>query len=142
MFLTKTALFAHFWARILLPYLKSGHSNLSHCKILRPPPPPHAKFGTKNALFEYFWAGILKSYCLIWKQHLWICLIAKFYKETKMPKFRNQKCHFWVFLTKNALFIYFWARILKILLPDLKSAPSNLSICKISWKNKNASIWH
>ena len=46
-----------------------------------------------------------------------------------------------MFLTKNALFGYFWARILKKLLSYLKSAPSNLSICKISRKNKNAYIW-
>ena len=40
------------------------------------------------------------------------------------------------FGTKNALFGYFWARILKKLLPYLKSAPSNLSSCKISRKKK------
>ena len=43
-----------------------------------------------------------------------------------------------VFLTKNALFEYFWACILKKLLSYLKSASPNLSIRKISRKNKNA----
>ena len=35
--------------------------------------------------------------------HPQICLFAKFHRKTKMPKFG----------TKNALFGYFWARILK-----------------------------
>ena len=34
-------------------------------------------------------------------------------------------------------FGYFWARTLKILLSYLKSAPENLSNCKILGKNKN-----
>ena len=96
------------------------------------------EFGTKNALFGYFWPkmpylGIFgqelkKKYCQIWNQHPQISLIAKFRGKTKMPKFG----------TKNSLFGYFWARILKILLSYLKPAPSNLSICKIARKNKNA----
>ena len=53
----------------------------------------------------------------------------------------GQKCFIWVFLTRNALFGYFWARILKILLSYLKSAPSNLGNCKILRKNKNTKIW-
>ena len=44
-------------------------------------------------------------------------------------------------MNKNALFEYFWARILKKLLSYLKSTPSNLSISKVSPKNKNAKIW-
>ena len=39
---------------------------------------------------------------------------------------------------KYLLFRYFWERTLKELLSDMKSAPSNLSICKILQKNKNA----
>ena len=42
----------------------------------------------------------------------------------------------WVFLIKNALFGYFSARIKKRLLSYLKSAPSNLYICKILQKQK------
>ena len=48
---------------------------------------------------------------------------------------------FWgVFLTKNVLFGYFWTRILKMLLPYLKSAPSNLSNYNFLQKNKNTLI--
>ena len=43
----------------------------------------------------------LESYCHIWNQNLRICLIAKFYEETKMPKFG----------TKNANFVYFWPKV-------------------------------
>ena len=50
-----------------------------------------------NFLLEF-----LKNFCHIWNQHLWICLIAKFCEETKLPKFG----------TKSALFGCFLARIL------------------------------
>ena len=56
-----------------------------------------------------------------------ICLVAKFSAKINILKFG----------TKNALFGYFWAYILKTLLSDLKSALSNFSICKFSLKNKN-----
>ena len=45
-------------------------------------------------------------------KHPQIYLFAKSHEKTKMPKFG----------TKNALFGYFWATILKELLPYLKSA--------------------
>ena len=45
----------------------------------------------------------------------------------KMPKFG----------IKNALFEYFWAKVLNKLLPYFKSAPSNLPKSKILRKNKN-----
>ena len=99
------------------------------------------KFGTKNALFGYFWARILKNYCHIWNQHLRISLIAKFCEETKMFKIGTKNALFWYFWPKVPYFGYFWARILKKLLSYLKWLPSNLSICKISRKNKNAKIW-
>ena len=38
--------------------------------------------------------------------------------------------------TQNVLFGYFRAKTLKILSSDLKSAPSNLSICKILLKKQ------
>ena len=44
-----------------------------------------------------------KTIIVIWNQHPRICLIAKSRKKTKMSKFG----------TKNALFGYFWTRILK-----------------------------
>ena len=85
------------------------------------------KFVTKSGLFGYFSARILKNYSHIWNQHLQLGVIAKFCEETKIPKFG----------TKNVLFECFWARILKMLLSYLKSAPSNLSIWKISRKKKS-----
>ena len=90
------------------------------------------KFGIKNALFGYFWAGILENYRHILNQHLRICLNQKFCEETKMPKFGTKNVWFGVFLNWN----------LKTILSYLKSAPSNLSNCKISRKNKNMTkIW-
>ena len=44
------------------------------------------------------------------------------------------------FGTKSALFGYFWARIRKKLLSYLKSAPSNLSNCKILQKCPNLGL--
>ena len=46
----------------------------------------------------------------------------------------DQKCFIWVFSNKNVSFGYFCGRILKMLLSYLKSAPSNLSNCKILQK--------
>ena len=51
-------------------------------------------------------------------------------------KFEKKKCCILFFFIKNALFEYFWARILKKLLSYLKSVPSNLSICKFSRKKQ------
>ena len=79
----------------------------------------------------YFWTKILKTIVNFWSQHPRICLIRKFRKTTKMPKFG----------TKNAFFEYFCRRILEKLLLPLKPAPSTLSKCKISLKNENAYIW-
>ena len=44
-----------------------------------------------------------KKLCDIWNQQLQICLVAEFHEKTKMPKNGS----------KNDLFGYFWARILK-----------------------------
>ena len=80
------------------------------------------KFRTKNVLFEYFWAGTWKNCCHIWNQYPQICLVANYHEITKMHKFE----------TKSALFGYFGLEFKKKLLSYLKSAPSNLSICKNS----------
>ena len=96
---TKNALIGLFWAtilKILLSYLKSAPSNLSNCKIFQKKP-EMLTFGTKNAVFGYFWAGILKNYYHIWNQHLRICLIVNFCKETKMPKFGIKNAIFGIF---------------------------------------------
>ena len=96
----KNALFWNFWAGIWKKsYLKSAPSNLSNCKFREKRKIP--KYGTKNVWFGYFWARILESYCQVLNQHLRICLIAKFCKETKMLTFR----------TKNALFQYFLPKL-------------------------------
>ena len=49
-------------------------------------------------------------------------------KKAKMPKVG----------TKNALFGYFWARILNKLLPYFESAPSNLLIARFLQKTEMA----
>ena len=49
------------------------------------------------------------------------------------PQFQKSCCHIWN-QHKNALFGYFWARVLKKLLSYLKSAPSNLSISNFTKK--------
>ena len=87
------------------------------------------KFVTKNALFGYFWAGIWKKHCDIWNQQPRICLAANFGKKQKCLNL-GPKMH-WVFLGWN----------LKTILSYLESSPSNLSNCKILWKNENAYIW-
>ena len=97
------------------------------------------KFGTKNALFGYFWAGIWKWYCHIWNQHPPICLTAKpRKKKKKKPKYGPKNDILGIFDPKYLIWAFFWARILGKLLLYLKSASSNLSIRKISRKDKNA----
>ena len=61
------------------------------------------KLGTKSALFGYFRDGIWKQHSHILNQHSWICLITKFWKIMKMPKFGPT----------NILFGYFWTKIFK-----------------------------
>ena len=61
-------------------------------------------FPTKNALYGYFWARIeKKNYFHMWNQNPQICLFAKFYEKTIIPKFA----------TKNVWFMYFWSGIWK-----------------------------
>ena len=69
-------------------------------------------------------ARTLQNYCHIWSQYLHISLTVKFCEVTKMPKFA----------IKNALFLYFWAKVFNKLYSYLKSARSKL------WKSKNVSI--
>ena len=49
----------------------------------------------------------------------------------------DQKHHFQVFSTENVLFWYSWGRVFHKLYSYLKTAPSNLSICKILRKKTN-----
>ena len=119
--------------------------NPKYCELKKMP-----KFGTKSALFGLFLARILKNYDHIWNQHFRISVVAKFCEGgkclnlgPKMPYLGifDGKCLIWAFLTKNALFGKFSVRIFKKLLSYLKSAPLNLSNCKILWRNKTAKIW-
>ena len=64
-----------------------------------------------------------KNYCHISNQHPQICQIAKFCEETKLPKFG----------TKNALFRYFWDRILKNCCHILNQHPQICLLVK-SWE--------
>ena len=90
--------------------LKSASSNLSIWKISRKT--KMSRLVTKNAWFVIFSTGVWKQYCHTWNQHPRICQIAKFRKK-QSAYIWDQKCLMWVFLTKNALFRCFWARILK-----------------------------
>ena len=132
---TKNAIFRNFWPKIhylgiygqelkkkLLSDLKSAPSKMPICKFSRKN--KNAKIWDQKCLIWVFWVSILENFCHIWNHHLWICLLAKFCEETKMPKFG----------TKNDLFEYFWPKMpylgifgleLKKLLSYLKSAPLN-----------------
>ena len=52
---------------------------------------------------------------------------------------KKQKC---LNLGQKSLIHVFWGSKLKLILSYLKSVPSNIASCKISWKNKNAYIFH
>ena len=79
------------------------------------------KFVTKNVLFGCFGVRILKKAIVIFEINTFKLAKPKFREKIKMSKFG----------TKNDLFPYFGARISKKLLSYFKSAPSNLSNCKI-----------
>ena len=80
------------------------------------------KFGTKSVRFPSFRAGIWKCYCHIRKQPPRICLDVKFGAKIKIVKLEPMM---------PDLESLDWN--LKIILLYLKSAPSNLSVCKNSW---------
>ena len=144
---TKIAWFGYFWVGIWKEYCHIWNHHPQFClitKFFEKTKIPN--FGTRNALFGYFWPkmpylGVFgqefwKYFCHIWNKHPPICLIVKFCEKqeylilgSKMPYLGifDQKCLIWVSLGKN----------FKKLLSYLKSAPSNLSNCKILRKNKN-----
>ena len=99
------------------------------------------KFRTEDSWFGYFGAGIWKQKCHTWNQHLRICLIANFSAKNKNSMFGTTNALFWFFDQKYVIWVFYLERIVKKLLPFLKSAPSNLPVCKTSRKHKNASIW-
>ena len=82
--------------------MKSARSNLSYWKLLQKET-KMLKSGTKNALFGHFWASFLKNIVIFEISTLELCLIAKFCKKRKIPKFRpkNALFHISVFLGWN-----------------------------------------
>ena len=112
----------------LLRYLKSPPSTLRLCKTLRRK--KNAQILDKKCLFWMFWTGITKQCCHIWNRQLQIFLFGKLHEKAKMPNHWSQECLLWMFLVKN----------LETIFPYLKLSPSNLSLCKISQNNTNASI--
>ena len=126
---TKNALFGYFCCGILKKYchIWNQHPRVcligEFCKKTKMP-----IFGNKNALLKYFGLVFEKNYCHIWNLDPRVCLMREFCKKTKMPTFGS----------KNALFKYFGLAFEKKLLSYLKSAPSNLSHCKILQKKRKA----
>ena len=88
--------------RNLLSYLKSAPSNLSNLKM--------CKIWTKNTLLKYFWGKTLKRIVLFKISFLKFASLQNFLRKQKSltlgPKMAD-----WVFLTKNALSVYFKARV-------------------------------
>ena len=128
-FQTKSTLLGHFWARLLKNYFRiwNQHPRIclfaKFCRKLK-----STKFRSESDLFGSFFARFYRNYCHIWNQHPQICIFAKFREKIKMRKFGIKKCLIWVFFNWN----------FKKVLSYLKSTPSNLYICKVSRKNKNA----
>ena len=80
------------------------------------------KFGTKNALFGCFGQLFWKNIVIFEKHRPPICLIAKHDAKNKNPVTWDQKYQICVFCSSN----------LNMFLSYLKSAPSDLSNCKVS----------
>ena len=110
----KNILLGYFWTRI--------SKNYWICLI--------ATFRRKTNMpkFGYFWTRISKNYCHIRNQHLWICLKVKFCEETKMLNFGTLVEYFW---PKMPYLGISGLEFKQKLLWYLKSAPLNLSNCKI-----------
>ena len=97
------------------------------------------------------WKISLKTNCLNLRSKMsyWDILGLEFWKaiaifqisSLKFHKLKNftktQKCVSW---NENAFFGYLFAKFWKKLLSCFKSAPSNLSNCKIFWRNENTYI--
>ena len=78
----------------------------------------------KWVIFGIFWLEIWH----IWYEHPPIFIIAKITKNQKCLNLEEKKkCLIWVF----------WGWKLKTILSYLKQTHSNLSNCRILWKNKN-----
>ena len=112
---TKNARFWYFWRE--MRYLVKSYSHIwnQHLPIFlipnfvkkqkglnyRPKMPYLSIFDQKSCLWEIFGWNLKTKFCLIRNQHLWICLIAKFCRKSRMFKFGS----------KNVLFQYFPPKI-------------------------------
>ena len=126
---TNNAMFRYFRTKIFKKYchIWNQHPRIRLIRLI-------AKFCEKMKMpyLGIFGPKFFKKYVHIWNQHPrvgQICLIAKFCEKTKISKSG----------TKNALFRYFWAIILKKLLSYLKSAPR---ICQIWVFNSWSEFWY
>ena len=81
---------------------------------------------------------IILSYSKSAPSHLSNC---KIWPENKNAQIWYQKSFIWIFLTKNVFFGYVSVRILRILVPYLKSTSSSLSFSKIGPKNSDFGIF-
>ena len=77
----------------------------------------------KRSYLGIFGLEFQKIIVTYWSQHPWNCLIAQFREKIKMSKF----------VTKNVLFQYFCALILKKLVSYLKSTPLEMRVYIKQW---------
>ena len=89
--------YCHIWNQHLQIFLISNFVKKQKCLNYRPKMPYLSIFDQKSCLWEIFGWNLKTKFCLIRNQHLWICLIAKFCRKSKMFKFGS----------KNVLFQYF-----------------------------------
>ena len=129
-FQIKDVLFEYFSARIwkiLLSYLKSACSSLSISKI-----------GPKTPGFGIFGLEFENNFVIFEINLLKIVSLQNLAQKIKILHMVPKMAYLVGFFTKNGTFWPFLGKIVKNVLPYLKSAPSNLSVCKISRKNSNA----
>ena len=95
-----------------------------------------SKKWNQKCLICVFWPINLKNYCYIWKQYLRICQNPNNCSKQRKTKKKqtNKKKRIW---NKNVLFDILDCKFEKLLI-YLKSAPLNLSKCKVLCKNKNS----
>ena len=116
----------------ILPYLQSATSNLSICKIWRKT--KVSKFGTRNAwkhtkVLKLEFENRIPIFEINTLEFVYLKNLAK--KKKKNPR---------KFGIKNVLFVYFSARIWKMLLSYLKWASSSLAFSKIG--PKTLDFWY
>ena len=129
-FQIKDVLFEYFSARIwkiLLSYLKSACSSLSISKI-----------GPKTPGFGIFGLEFENNFVIFEINLLKIVSLQNLAQKITILHMVPKMAYLVGFFTKNGTFWPFLGKIVKNVLPYLKSAASNLSNCKIWQKNKIA----